>query len=864
MPRPKKNKQAGEAFKELLRQKGFTQYKLVQATGLDKGLISKIANGQTAEPKPTTLEKIATALGVELGELTKIFAQPPMRSRSSQSAEAPLPQQSDTLEETTSENSDSVTVRGEGALADSNSEDLDDLVQKVRSHFEKTIQNHCETLYTFNLLYTPMCGNLSRIYVQSKLNQFQHFGSVEFSQAQQLWDKVVLKNPMLMVLGKPGAGKTTLLQYIAVHCDEVEFQPKQVPVFVSLKNLAETARRADELSLLGYIQKKYCRSDVSEQELETLLSHGRLLFLLDGLDEVPHEKIRAVSKEIYTLVDEYGDNRFIVSCRKEFQAYKSKQFGSFLFCKVADFESQQIENFINNWFDEVTVNTQKEQSIKATQLIEKLRLPENQRIRELSNTPLLLHLICLIFQNRGDFPSKRVDLYKEGIDLLLTRWNQFNERTQTNTSDIDLVELRTALRQIAAITLEQGKSSFEEGEISLFLESCPRTLSDIEVLSGLLVKKKWQTYAFSHQTFQEYLTAEEFVNSRPGWQKMLTHIGEARWREVFLLTVEMLPNTEKFLRLIKQGFLNLRTEYDNLDDAELGKELDTSNPEISYWRTPSMSDVDLQVFLIQANEKSCAVTNYCKPAAIRSFYFSCGIILTNFIVNRENFDGSVWVTIDKGFELACAIDCNFRASPTPDHSLGRNLEVDYRLIIAFSIASELAQWCIHGDIKLSEAYSVYELTCDLDSKLNFPIPFSVAHKSEIYPKQLCLFVEEETKTKTESFFDVPYDFLQSLQQLKTQIPLHTLRADEDLYRLVDWWEYHGGQWVESLRNLIIQHRNMGHKQCFDYYEYFEVLEQYYKANKLLVDCLNTGCKVPEEVRSYIEENLFLPIGSSLL
>lgn len=83
MSRAKKNKEAGEAFKKLLEQKGFNQYKLEQATGLDKSLISKIANGYTASPKPATLQKIADALEVELGELTRIFAQSTLRSQTS-------------------------------------------------------------------------------------------------------------------------------------------------------------------------------------------------------------------------------------------------------------------------------------------------------------------------------------------------------------------------------------------------------------------------------------------------------------------------------------------------------------------------------------------------------------------------------------------------------------------------------------------------------------------------------------------------------------------------------------------------------------------------------------------------------------
>jgi predicted NACHT family NTPase len=263
------------------------------------------------------------------------------------------------------------------------------------------------------------------MYVQTKLNESQGLGSSEFSQERQLWDEVVLKHSKLMVLGKPGAGKTTLLQYIALNCDEIQCQPKLVPIFISLETLADNAKRPDEINILGYIQNKYCCINVSEQEVESLLSHGRLLFLLDGLDEVTEEKISIVNTQIHKLIA--SNNRFIISCRKEFQAYQSKKFSRFIFVKIADFDRTQRDYFIEKWFDEVVVIAQ-QRSVKANDLIKKLDRPENKRIRELADTPLLLHLICLIFQARGDLPSKRVDIYREAIDLLLEEWNKLNER----------------------------------------------------------------------------------------------------------------------------------------------------------------------------------------------------------------------------------------------------------------------------------------------------------------------------------------------------------------------------------------------------------------------------------------------------
>lgn len=38
------------------------------------------------------------------------------------------------------------------------------------------------------------------------------------------------------------------------------------------------------------------------------------------------------------------------------------------------------------------------------------------------------------------------------------------------------------------------------------------------------------------------------------------------------------------------------------------------------------------------------------------------------------------------------------------------------------------------------------------------------------------------------------------------------------------------------------------------------MEQYYDANKLLVACLNSDCKITQNMREEIEETLLLPIA----
>jgi predicted NACHT family NTPase len=83
-------------------------------------------------------------------------------------------------------------------------------------------------------------------------------------------------------------------------------------------------------------------------------------------------------------------------------------------------------------------------------------------------------------------------------------------------------------------------------------------LKSIEAQYGLLVERANKIYSFSHLTFQEYFTARKIVTcSYPqefelAFQNLLSHITDLHWREVFLLTVQMLRKPDNLLRRMKQ------------------------------------------------------------------------------------------------------------------------------------------------------------------------------------------------------------------------------------------------------------------------------------------------------------------------
>ena len=80
----------------------------------------------------------------------------------------------------------------------------------------------------------------------------------------------------------------------------------------------------------------------------------------------------------------------------------------------------------------------------------------------------------------------------------------------------------------------------------------------------------------------------------------------------------------------------------------------------------------------------------------------------------------------------------------------------------------------------------------------------------------------------------------------------------------EWWNSNRERWVNELRQAMIKHRNIGYDWQFSD-EQKGKLQQYYDANKLLVECLNSANNSDtnsdtNSVREEIEDTLLLPMA----
>jgi hypothetical protein len=360
----------------------------------------------------------------------------------------------------------------------------------------------------------------------------------------------------LFILGKPGAGKTTFLKYIALQA--VSGRYTKVPIFVPLKRLSDSENIGDfSAALREYVEKCFdaCEFPDTASFVERLLQAGRVILLFDGLDTVKGaDRQRDAAIAIEKLAESYPQNQFLITCRLATANY---EFEYFNYVEVADFTFEQKQIFVSHRFTN--------DEVKQAAFLNELAKPKNKRLQELAQTPLLLGLLCLVFEETMAFPQRWAEIYERAIDILLTKWNSTHGIDREEIyHDLSVERRQQMLAHIAAKTFKNNVYYIPQRELERMIVEYLRQISPvrqaeeidgravlkaIEAQHGILVERTSEIYSFVHLTFQEYFIAWDLVKNetqRELDRLISKHLGEQRWREVFLLTASLLENTEVF------------------------------------------------------------------------------------------------------------------------------------------------------------------------------------------------------------------------------------------------------------------------------------------------------------------------------
>ncbi len=668
------------------------------------------------------------------------------------------------------------------------------LVQQAREMVRADIQERCGTMrvldmnhpiglddiYTHVNILETITGRrrkpIAELLQDCNAYDWERFGLGKRTEERVPGLKAVEKYSKLTILGKPGAGKTTFLKYLAIQCIEGKILGHRLPIFITLKDFAEAANQPNLLEYIAQFNRDLFLQEIFQQ--------GKALVLLDGLDEVREEDSKRILKEIRDCSHQFRENHFIMTCRIAAREYTFEKFTE---VEIADFDFTQISNFATKWF--------KDKSVKPEKFINSLL--DNDRIQELATNPLLLTLLCLTFEETGNFPANRSELYKEGLDVLLKKWDAKRgiDRDQVYKK-LSPQRKEDLLSKIALTTFEAGDYFFKQKEaeryITQYIRNLPGAsteeealqvdskvvLNSIEAQHGLLIERAKGIYSFSHLTFHEYFTAREIIiNQQPSsnaLHNLVNHLlDDIRWREVFMLAVEMSPSADNLFNLMKNKI------------DELNK------------------DENIQEFLTWLNKKS----------------------LNGFTGTNR---------IDKLRRRACyfCFECQYQ--------FGILLRDDYMELYELILPN------IYVDFYIDYPDN-YDLSIDKACKELIEFEYTQSFSpNNIIHKDLDRFCK---------FYPVNIEMKRELMKLKKELP-NPHQTEEEFNQ--SWLEQRNS-WIEKLRKIMIKYRDIGHNWQLDVVQ-IGALSEYYESNVLLLQCLNSDCYVSREVREEIEETLLLPIA----
>jgi hypothetical protein len=373
----------------------------------------------------------------------------------------------------------------------------------------------------------------------------------------------------LALLALPGGGKTLLLKRLAVAyaSDERRLRSSDLlpdedlmPVLIRCREWRDyiTLPIPTLLKKLGDITGYASLSGLGKA-LTPLLKEGRVLLLVDGLDEVHDNGDRtAFVENLRKFLDTYPRIRVVVTSREAgFSLVAQCLMECCELWRVAPLSKGSIKLLCEHWHKVMVSNAQLALT-EARNLSEKLITTVS--LRRLAENPLLLTMLLVVKHGAGRLPPDRVSLYGRAVELLLDTWN---------IKGHEALNIKEAVPQLSYVALElmrSGQQTATEKELLVLLEKARENvpqikryardtpyefLKRVELRSSLLLEAGHQVekgnavpfYQFRHLTFQEYLAAVaisegnyEGFDSRSTILKPLSNkLSIEEWKEVIAM-----------------------------------------------------------------------------------------------------------------------------------------------------------------------------------------------------------------------------------------------------------------------------------------------------------------------------------------
>lgn len=309
----------------------------------------------------------------------------------------------------------------------------------------------------------------------------------------------------VLLLGKPGFGKSTSLRRLlweeAQHSIKVLMEGKEprLPILIEL-------RGCDEGSVFDWIRESIeCQSQwiISKKSIKKLLSQQRLFLLFDGLNEL-------ASRKAWETLDKFRGREDAAQTSMVFTSREigaGTSLGIERTLEMLPLKEAQTIKFI-----------EKRLQGETHEILRQLR----DSLKELAETPLLLMMLCKVFEECGEIPKNRGELFRSEFSR---RYSNLKSSQSLPISDDSHYLTSDLLQYLAAEMI--GLDSVGEFDLQISRPTAEQILEDFLKFKGeteplskskvylgdllkyqLLQVNTKNKIQFHHHLFQEYYAAE--------------------------------------------------------------------------------------------------------------------------------------------------------------------------------------------------------------------------------------------------------------------------------------------------------------------------------------------------------------------
>ena len=310
-----------------------------------------------------------------------------------------------------------------------------------------------------------------------------------------------LPDENLVIQGMVGQGKSIFMRYL---CSQEVKYGSRLPVFFELRKLEDGKGIVDHIKS---ILDSYNFKDI-DLIFDFLCSSGKLVFFLDGFDEVNSEFVSRTINEIELLAEKYPDLKIIISSRPDSGVQNSTAFQVLKFSPLNESDLKGILNKI--------VEDKDKDSAKAEEIFNAIKR-SSTRVQDLLQTPLMITLLVIIYRTEQKIPDQLSDFYENLFPVLLYRHDKSKpgfvreRRAEINEKKLQNVFeafcLFTRKEQLLEIKFDRFHEIADKASYAEQVD-CDSSgfIHDITKVSNLIIEEGGR-YHFIHKSVQEFYSA---------------------------------------------------------------------------------------------------------------------------------------------------------------------------------------------------------------------------------------------------------------------------------------------------------------------------------------------------------------------